>query len=109
MYYHSEKDFEPSTDSRLAATTRIWSFATGMLALCMIFSPTRNNIAVPIVLGSSAAAGTACVWLSNKKSSNSLQEDRIQEIEQRLNKLETIAGNDDLEMWLKIRHLASKN
>ncbi|MBD2184683.1 hypothetical protein H6S82_15605 [Planktothrix sp. FACHB-1355] len=105
----SEKDFEPSTDSRLAATTRIWSFATGMLALCMIFSPTRNNIAIPIALGASAATGTACVWLSHKKSSNSIPEYRLEEIEERLKTLETVAGNDDLEMWLKTRHLASRN
>ncbi|HEY9853940.1 MAG TPA: hypothetical protein V6D28_31010 [Leptolyngbyaceae cyanobacterium] len=102
-------DFEPSTDTRLAATTRIWSFATGMLALSILFSPTRENIAVPISIATSAAAGTAVVWLADRKSSISLQEHQLKRIENRLNEIEKRVGEEDLEMWLQTTDIASRN
>lgn len=102
-------DFESSTDTRLAATSKIWSFATGMLALSILFSPTRDNIAVPISIATSAAAGTAVVWLGDRKSSISLQEHQLKRIENRLNKIEKRVGEEDLEMWINTKDIASKN
>lgn len=110
MLNRSQSDLEPSTDIRLAATTRIWSFATGMLALSTLFSPLRNNITVPIAIAASAAAGTAVVWLADdRKSSTYLQEHKLKQIERRLTTLETMASDEDLELWLYTRHIASKN
>lgn len=102
-------EFEPSADVRLAATTRIWSFATGMLALSILFSPTRNNAVVPISIATGAAAGTAVVWLADRKASTSLQEYHLKRMEKRIEKLEKMVGDDDLELWLYTRDMASKN
>lgn len=112
MYYPEESEprkNEKTTDIRVAATTRIWSFATGMFAFWMIFSPAKSNITVPVILASSAAAGTAFVWISEQESSESLEEEQVEEIERRLKKLETIAASEDFEMWLTTKYIASKN
>lgn len=100
---------EKTTDIRVAATTRIWSLATGMFALWMIFSPTKDNVTVPVVIASSAAVGSAFVWLSDEKLSDSLEEEQVEKIERRLDKLETIAAAEDFEMWLTTKYIASRN
>lgn len=105
----NHNDFEPNADVRLAATTRIWSFATGMLALSILFSPTKNNIVVPISIATGAAIGTAVVWVAERKTSSSLQEYHLKRMEKRLDKLEKMVGDDDLELWLHTRDMASKN
>lgn len=104
MTNNSEKDLEQFTDIRLTATQKIWSYATGMLALCLIFSPARNNIILPIIIVSGAAGGTAFVWRSSK-SQYSFPENKVQQIEQRLANLETIVGNDELDLQMKIKQL----
>lgn len=112
MYQPEEsesKKTEKTTDIRVAATTRIWSFATGMFALWMVFSPEKTNVTVPVILASSAAAGSAFVWISDEKSSESLEEYQAEKIERRLEKLETIAAAEDFEMWLTTRYIASRN
>lgn len=109
MFKRSEQHSEQCKDIRVTATTRIWSFATGMLALCMIFSPTRSNIAAPIAIASSAVLGTAFVWKSDKKSQSTLEDYQLQDIEHRLNTLETIAAADDFEMWVKTKYIESRN
>ncbi len=112
MYQPEESELnrtEKTTDIRVAATTRIWSFATGMFAFWMIFSPAKSDVTVPVIIASSAAAGTAFVWISEQKSSESLEEEQVEKIERRLEKLETIAAAEDFEMWLKTKYIASRN
>ncbi|MBE9229284.1 hypothetical protein IQ264_28160 [Phormidium sp. LEGE 05292] len=100
---------EKTTDIRVAATTKIWSLATGMFAFWMIFSPAKDNVTVPVVIASSAAVGSAFVWLSDEKLSDSLEEEQVEKIERRLDKLETIAAAEDFEMWLTTKYIASRN
>lgn len=112
MYQAEELELrktEKIKDSRVAATTRIWSFATGMFAFWMIFSPAKSNVAVPVVLASSAAVGSAFVWLSDEKSPESLEEYEVEKIERRLEKLETMAAAEDFEIWLTTKYIASRN
>lgn len=112
MYQPEESEIktaEKTPNIRVAATTRIWSLATGMFALWMIFSPAKNNVIVPVVIASSAAAGSAFVWLSDENSSESLEEYQVKKIERRLEKLETIAAAEDFEMWLTTKYIASRN
>lgn len=108
MTKKSEKDLEQFTDIRLTATQKIWSYATGMLALCLIFSPARNNIILPIFIVSGAVGGTAFVW-SDRKFQYSLPENKVQQIEQRLANLETIVGNEDLDLQMRIKQLESRD
>ncbi|HEY9853936.1 MAG TPA: hypothetical protein V6D28_30990 [Leptolyngbyaceae cyanobacterium] len=103
-----EKDIEQFKDIRLTATQKIWSYATGMLALCLIFSPARNNIILPIVIVGGAAGATAFVW-RDRKPVYSLAKNKIQQIEQRLANLETIVGNDDLDLQNRIKQLESSD
>lgn len=81
-------------DIRLISTQKIWSYATGMLGLCLIFSPLRSNLFLPIVVLSGAAGGTACIWRSEKESQTLIQQQKLDQIEQRLRNLETIASSD---------------
>ncbi|MFB2934159.1 hypothetical protein ACE1B6_02685 [Aerosakkonemataceae cyanobacterium BLCC-F154] len=112
MYQPEESELrkpEKTTDIRVTATTKIWSLATGMFAFWMIFSPAKSNVTVPVVIASSAAAGSAFVWLSDEKLSDSLEEEQVEKIERRLDKLETIAAAEDFEMWLTTKYIASRN
>ena len=112
MYQLGESEIrkpEKITDIRVTATTRIWSLATGMFAFWMIFSPAKSNVTVPVVIASSAAVGSAFVWLSDEKLSESLEDKQVEKIEKRLEKLETMAAAEDFEMWLTTKYIASRN
>ncbi|MGA9379456.1 MAG: hypothetical protein WBV73_11875 [Phormidium sp.] len=112
MYQPGESELrqpEKTTDIRVAATTKIWSFTTAMFAFWMIFSPAKSNVTVPVVLASSAAAGSAFVWLSDEKSSKPMEEHQVERIARRLEKLETIVAAEDFEMWLTTKYIASRN
>ncbi|MCA1991517.1 MAG: hypothetical protein LDL41_05645 [Coleofasciculus sp. S288] len=100
------KDLEQTKDSRTATIKHIWAYGTGMLALCVIFS---DHPAPPIVVASGAAVATAVVWNSDKKSQNGLQTNQLQQIEERLANLETIAGSGDFDLQAKLKQLESSH
>ncbi len=105
MAKHSEQE----KDIRVTTTHKIWSYATGMLALCLIFSPARNGIILPLAVVAGAAGSTVYVWRSDKKSKESLQPNQLQQIEERLANLETIAASNDLNFQMRIKQLESAN
>lgn len=102
-----EKDSEQFKDIRVTTTQKIWSYATGMMALCLIFAPHKNTIVPPIIVATGAAVSTAFVWRSDKNSKESLPSERLQQIEERLANLETIAGTSDLDLQARIKQLES--
>lgn len=105
------QDQEKNRDARIAATSRIWGFATVMLGICIPLSAvTRHGAILPIAVISGAAIGTGAVWQSSdKKSQNSLlQPSKVNELEERIANLETIAAeSDELDLHKRIKQLES--
>jgi hypothetical protein len=103
MAKHSKSE----KDIRVTTTQKIWSYATGMLALSLIFAPMKNNVILPLAVVAGAAGSTVFVWQSDKKSKKSLQPHQLQQLEERVANLEAIAGTNDLDLQLKIKSLES--
>ncbi|MFB2980385.1 hypothetical protein [Microseira sp. BLCC-F43] len=102
------EQLENEKDIRLKVTTRIWGCAVGMLGICIpLTAVTNSGPIIPLGVVAGAAAGTAVVWVGDKKSPRSLPPIQLQQIEQRLANLETIIGSDDLDVRLKIKQLES--
>lgn len=101
-----EDKLEKPQDIRVLATRQIWSFATGMLAICMIFGGSKKSTIIPpIVITAAATISTAFVWKYDKKSRQELPPSQLQQIEERLANLETIASGGDIEVGKKIKQL----
>ncbi len=103
------KKLQKEKDIRLKVTTRIWGCAVGMLGICIpLTAVTNSGPIIPLGVVAGAAVGTAVVWRSgDKKSQTELAPSQLQQIEQRLANLETIVGSDDLDLRLKIKQLES--
>lgn len=97
---------------RVAATSKIWSFATGMLALCIPLSAaTKSGVILPLAVLSGAAVGTVAVWRSsdNQSRNSLLSTNSIKILEQRVANLETICNNQELDLQRKIEQLEAKD
>jgi hypothetical protein len=106
MRHESEKHTSYSKDVRVAATSRIWGIAAGMLAICIPLSDETDSGAIlPLAVIAGAAVGTVAVWKSDQKSQTTLPPYQVQQIEQRLANLETIISADDLDLRLKTHQL----
>ncbi|NEO98194.1 MAG: hypothetical protein F6K58_05770 [Symploca sp. SIO2E9] len=105
-----QPDSEKSKDTRTATTTKIWSYATGMLALCIPLSAvTRSGAILPLAVVTGATVSTVVVWKSDKKSQNLLQPHQLQQIEERLANLETIAASESLQLQSQLQQLESSD
>jgi hypothetical protein len=104
------KKFEEPKDVRLAATTRIWGFTLGILAISVPVSiPLRNSL-IPLAVVGGATVGTVAVWRSDeKKSRGGYLPQQIELLQERIANIETIVGNDDLDLRMKIKQLDSTN
>ncbi len=105
-----EKDLEQYQDVRVAATSRIWGIAVGMLAICIPLSAaSKSGPIIPLATLTSAAVGTIAVWRSDEKKSKNkyLQQHQVELLEQRIANLETIISSDDLDLRTKIKQLES--
>ena len=96
---------------RVAATSKIWTFATGMLAICIPLSVvTKSGAILPLAVISGADVGTVAVWRSsNNQSRNPLLTNSIKTLEQRIINLETICSNQELDLHSKIKQLEPKD
>lgn len=105
-----EQESAKNRDVRVTATSRIWGIAAGMLAICIPLSAvTRSGPILPIAVITGAAFGTGAVWQSSDKKSryNSLQPHTLEQLEQRIANLETIAAGGELDLERKIKQLDS--
>ncbi|NEO34057.1 MAG: hypothetical protein F6K36_27360 [Symploca sp. SIO3C6] len=110
MTNQRQPDSEKSKDTRTATTSKIWSYATGMLALCIPLSAvTRSGAILPLAVVTGATISTAVVWKSDKKAQNLLQPHQMQQIEERLANLETIAASDPLQWQSQRQQLESSD
>ncbi len=96
---------------RVAATSKIWSFATGMLAICIpLASVTKSGAILPLAVISGAAVGTVAVWRSSERQPRSpLLTNNIKTLEERVTNLETIWSSQELDLQSKIKQLESKD
>lgn len=98
-------------DIRLAATSKIWTFATGMLAICIPLSAvTRSGPILPLAVITGATAGTYVVWRNpENQSRNNFSPGNVKELEQRIANLEAIVSHQELDLERKIKQLESKD
>jgi hypothetical protein len=95
---------EQSKDIRLKVTSRIWAFATGMLAICIPLSAaTKSGPVIPIAVIAGAAIGTTSVWRSDRKSGDRLENShKIEKLEGRIADLEAIIATQDIDLQRRI-------
>jgi hypothetical protein len=101
---------KPEKDTRVAATSKIWAFATGMLAICIpLSSVTRSGTILPLAAIAGAATGTYFVWRDSENQHKSLAASDAKQLEQRIANLETIVSDREFELERKIKQLESKD
>ncbi|MDJ0649354.1 MAG: hypothetical protein QNJ60_11670 [Xenococcaceae cyanobacterium MO_188.B19] len=95
----SKKSSNNSQDIRLAATSKIWSLAIGMLAICIPLSGvTKSGPILPIAVIFGASWGTTSVWSASTEEStgNSETSEKIEQLEGRIADLETIITSEEI-------------
>lgn len=79
--------------SKVKATSSIWGYATGMLAICIpLVVVTESGILLPFLVALSAAGRTAAIWFSPDKPKQEETEltQTMKILEERVINLETI-------------------
>lgn len=79
--------------SKVKATSSIWGYATGMLAICIpIVAITESGILLPFLVALGAAGGTAAIWFAPDKPEPEEIElaQTVKMLEERVINLETI-------------------
>lgn len=96
-------------DIRFAATSRIWAYATGMLALCIpLTGVARSGPILLLAVITGAAVGTGAVWKSyDKKPGNSslLSSNSVEALEERIANLETIVGSEEIPLHRRLHQV----
>jgi hypothetical protein len=102
---------EQSQDMRLKVTSRIWAFATGMLAICVPLSAaTKSGAVIPVAVIAGAAIGTTSIWRSGSKSSNRLEDSyKLEKLEGRIADLEAIIATQDVDLQRRIESTAKSD
>ncbi len=99
MSSHIQKSSKKSKDIRLAATSKIWSLAIGMLAICIPLSAaTRSGPILPLAVVVGTTMGTASVWRSSTEESTGDRQisAKIKHLEGRIADLETILISQEI-------------
>lgn len=103
-------DTDLQRDIRIAATSKIWGFATGMLAICIpLTAVAKGNPILPLAVITGAAVGTAAVWQSSDKKSlnGTLPKNNLEALEERIANLEIIIGTQEINLQQKLKQLDS--
>ncbi len=101
-------DQNTERDIRIAATSKIWGIATGMLAICIpLTAVAKSGPILPIAVITGAAVGTRAVWQSSdQKSGNStLSPNNVEALEERIANLEMIIGSEEINFQRKLKQL----
>ena len=110
MQQMESQETQITPELRAFATKTIWSYATGMIALSMIFGPSAMKSGLlSITRAAGAAGGTAAVWLSPDRNSRKKLEQgmAMKQLEQRVADLETIASAEGLSFEHRLKRLES--
>jgi len=91
----------------IAATSIIWFFATGMLAICIPLVDITGSEILPLAVITGAAVGTFAVWHSsdNQLRNSPLPTNSMKELEQRVANLEVICSSQELALHNTIKQL----
>ena len=95
----SKKPSKNSKDIRLAATSKIWSLAIAMFAICIPLSAaTRSGPILPLAVVVGTTMGTASVWKGSIEESTGdrLMAEKIKQLEGRIADLETIITSEEI-------------
>jgi hypothetical protein len=106
MAFAFEKASKSSRDIRLPATSIIWGFAMGMLAICLPLSnDTDRGVVISIGIVSAATVSTVGIWRSSdKKSATSIEPpEPIKELQERIANLEMIATSNSSDWQRQIQ------
>ncbi len=99
MSPHAQKPSKNSKDIRLTATSKMWSLAIAMLAICIPLSAaTKSGPILPLAVVVGTTMGTASVWRGSTKESTSdrLTAEKIKQLEGRIADLETIITSEEI-------------
>ena len=99
MPSHTQKPSKNSKDIRLAATSKIWSMAIGMLAICIPLSAvTKSGPILPLAVVVGTTLGTSSVWRASTEESTSDRQtsENIKHLEGRIADLETIITSEEI-------------
>ncbi len=101
---------KPEKDIRVTATTRIWGFATIMLAVCIPLSAITSSVVLPLAVILGAVVGTVVVWrsLDNQSKTSPFLTNNVKQLEQRVANLEIICSSQELDWHSKIKQLDSE-
>ena len=86
-------------DIRFKATTKIWSLAIAMFAICIPLSAaTKSGPILPLAVVVGTTMGTASIWRGSTEESTSLRQtsEKIKQLEGRIADLETIITSEEL-------------
>jgi len=107
-----DQEFDrPPKDIRLGATIAIW--VSTLFMVCNVVDAMKDPVvagteitAIPIMALLFAGISTGIVWfVGAKKTQSSFPEARIQQLEERLANLETIASHEENNLQTKVRQL----
>ena len=99
MPSHTQKSSKKPKDIRLEATSKIWSLAIGMLAICIPLSAaTKSGPILPLAVVVGTTLGTASVWRYSTEESTSDRQTstKIKHLEGRIADLETILISQEI-------------
>ncbi|MBW4648145.1 MAG: hypothetical protein KME06_05515 [Kastovskya adunca ATA6-11-RM4] len=105
MVYQAE-----NTGAKIAITAIIWSFATGMLAICIpLVSIMKGGVILPLAVVLGANMSTAVVWRSSQRwvENNSDLKNNVKQLSERIVTLETICSSEELAIQHRLKQLTS--
>ena len=95
----TQKSSKKAKDIRLIATSKIWSLAIGMFAICIPLSEATNSGPIlPLAVVVGTTLGTASVWRASTEESTSDRQtsEKIKQLEGRIADLETIITSEEI-------------
>lgn len=82
---------------KIGTTAIIWALGTGMMAICIpLVSISKSGITLPLAVMAGVTITTISIWQSGSQKVIASSE-YLQQIEQRVRDLETIASSDKLD------------
>lgn len=97
-------------DIRVIVISRIWAYATAMIALSILFSGPKRDwkvIFLPTAIALSAAISTIVVWgkSNHRRHDLLLQSENLDELKQRIENLEEIAASTTVPLAHSLKQL----
>ncbi|MGB7445063.1 MAG: hypothetical protein WA919_28670 [Coleofasciculaceae cyanobacterium] len=112
MAHLSKEESQQPTNTKVDITTKIWGFATGILAICVPLSAvTKSGPLLPFAVITGATVSTGIVWQSEEKKSDNgtSSANNLAVLEERIANLEMILSSEELNFQRKIQQLESKS